>query len=147
MLWTYADRRDDGHYDLIGGGAYDAATNTWSQGAFNADDVTRAADRPPAALAADRRRRPAGTKAFDLLRAVAYFQTATGDQRRQRRALDAAGRHPEPAAPCPEGAPDPSDSAESYWLARTVWALGEGYAAFRALGPGLRRASSRTGWT
>src|SRR5659263_289710 len=26
--------------------------------------------------------------------------------------------------------PDPSDSAESYWVARTVWALGEGYAAF-----------------
>ena len=43
MLWTYADRRDDGHYDLIGGGSYDAATDTWSQGAFNADDVSRAA--------------------------------------------------------------------------------------------------------
>jgi hypothetical protein len=27
--------------------------------------------------------------------------------------------------------PDPSDSGPSYWLARTVWALGEGYAAFR----------------
>src|SRR5690606_27801870 len=27
--------------------------------------------------------------------------------------------------------PDPSDSAESYWLARTVWALGEGYAVLR----------------
>ena len=26
--------------------------------------------------------------------------------------------------------PDPSDSGPSYWLARTVWALGEGYAAF-----------------
>jgi hypothetical protein len=26
--------------------------------------------------------------------------------------------------------PDPSDSDASYWLARTIWALGEGYAAF-----------------
>ena len=26
--------------------------------------------------------------------------------------------------------PDPSDSGPSYWLARTIWALGEGYAAF-----------------
>ena len=26
--------------------------------------------------------------------------------------------------------PDPSDSGPSYWTARTMWALGEGYAAF-----------------
>ena len=31
--------------------------------------------------------------------------------------------------------PDPSDSDASYWLARTVWALGEGYAAFRHADP------------
>ena len=42
-LWTYADRRDGGSYERVGGGAYDAATDTWGQGAFNADDVTRAA--------------------------------------------------------------------------------------------------------
>jgi hypothetical protein len=30
----------------------------------------------------------------------------------------------------PKEEPDPSDSADSYWLARTIWALGEGYAAF-----------------
>ena len=42
VLWTYADRRDDGHYDRIGGGDYDPATDTYSQGAFNADDVARA---------------------------------------------------------------------------------------------------------
>lgn len=29
--------------------------------------------------------------------------------------------------------PDPSDSDESYWLARTVWALGEGIAVFNGL--------------
>src|SRR3954467_9598299 len=32
VLWTYADRRDDGHYDRIGGGAYDPATNTYAAG-------------------------------------------------------------------------------------------------------------------
>ena len=41
--------------------------------------------------------------------------------------------------------PDPSDSGPSYWQARTIWALGEGYAAFRRQRPGVRRASCRTG--
>ena len=31
--------------------------------------------------------------------------------------------------------PDPSDSDASYWLARTIWALGEGYAAFEDVDP------------
>lgn len=35
----------------------------------------------------------------------------------------------------PTELPDPSDSAESYWLARSVWALGEGYAAFKKADP------------
>ncbi len=35
-----------------------------------------------------------------------------------------------PSADPPE-LPDPSDSGASYWLARTIWALGEGYQAFR----------------
>jgi hypothetical protein len=33
--------------------------------------------------------------------------------------------------------PDPSDSGPSYWTARTVWALGEGYAAFVDDDPGF----------
>jgi hypothetical protein len=33
--------------------------------------------------------------------------------------------------------PDPSDSGPAYWLARTVWALGEGYAVFRSVDPGF----------
>ena len=37
----------------------------------------------------------------------------------------------------PRELPDPSDSGESYWLARTVWALGEGYAAFAPADPGF----------
>ena len=31
--------------------------------------------------------------------------------------------------------PDPSDSGPSYWTARTIWALGEGYAAFADTDP------------
>jgi len=31
--------------------------------------------------------------------------------------------------------PDPSDSGPSYWLARTIWALGEGYEAFASDDP------------
>ena len=43
VLWTYADRQADGSYLRIGGGKYDPATDTWGQGAFNADDISRAA--------------------------------------------------------------------------------------------------------
>ena len=39
VLWTYADRQADGSYLRIGGGTYDPATDTWGQGAFNADDI------------------------------------------------------------------------------------------------------------
>ena len=35
----------------------------------------------------------------------------------------------------PSELPDPSDSDASYWLARTLWAFGEGYAAFRDSDP------------
>jgi len=41
VLWTYAEPQPDGTYRRLGGGAYDPATNTWGQGAFNADDMTR----------------------------------------------------------------------------------------------------------
>src|ERR1051326_8501692 len=43
VLWTYADHQPDGSYQRIGGGTYDPATNTYSQGAYNADDIARAA--------------------------------------------------------------------------------------------------------
>jgi hypothetical protein len=133
VLWTYADRRADGHYDRIGGGGDDDGDGIWGQGAFNADDVTRAA------VVYLRHWQQTGdptsrAKAFDLLRAVAYFQTSSGAN---------AGNvvlwmQPDGTlnpSPVVHEEPDPSDSAESYWLARTVWALGEGYAAFRGSDP------------
>ena len=43
VLWTYANRQPDGTYQRVGGGNYDPTTNTYGQGAFNADDISRAA--------------------------------------------------------------------------------------------------------
>jgi hypothetical protein len=129
VLWTYADRRDDGHYDRIGGGDHDPATNTYSQGAFNADDVSRAA------VVYLRHWRQTGSRdsrdrAYRLLRGLTYLQTASGpDAGNVVLWMQPDGTLNRSARPVE--LPDPSDSGPSYWLARTVWALGEGYAAFR----------------
>ena len=133
VLWTYADRNADGTYRRVGGGSYDPATNTWSQGAFNADDVSRAA------VVYLRHWQQTGAvssraRAYDLLRGLTYLQTASGPD---------AGNvvlwmQPDGTlnpSPTPVELPDPSDSGESYWLARTIWALGEGYADFRDADP------------
>ena len=129
-LWTYAEPSEDGGgYRHVGGGDYDAATDTWSQGAFNADDLTRAA------VVYLRHWRATGEEssrasAYGLLRTVAYLQTVTPGPSEGNVVL---WMQPDgtlnPSAE-PVELPDPSDSGASYWLARTVWALGEGYAAF-----------------
>ncbi len=128
VLWTYADRRDGGVYERVGGGPLDVATNTWGQGAFNTDDLTRAAvvylrDWSNTGNADSKKR------AYELLRGVTYMQTTAGPN---------AGNvvlwmQPDGSlnpSPVPVETPDPSDSDESYWVARSVWALGEGYEAF-----------------
>src|ERR1700759_5428200 len=43
VLWTYAEPDGSGGWRRLGGGSYDPATNTYGQGAFNADDISRAA--------------------------------------------------------------------------------------------------------
>src|SRR5436190_8258105 len=43
VLWTYAEPTADGGFRHVGGGTYHPETDTWGQGAFNADDVSRAA--------------------------------------------------------------------------------------------------------
>jgi hypothetical protein len=133
VLWVYADDLPGGGYRRVGGGAYDPATDTYGQGAYDADDLTRAA------IVYLRHWRQFGdrhsrTQAYQLLRGVTYLQTATGPN---------AGNvvlwmQPDGTlnpSPVPTETPDPSDSAASYWLARTIWALGEGYAAFRSADP------------
>jgi len=133
VLWTYADLRGGGVYERIGGGAYDAATDTWGQGAFNADDLSRAA------VVYLRHWQLTGDDAsrqhsYQLLRALTYLQTATGDTAGNVVLWMQPDGTLNPSAE-PVELPDPSDSAESYWVARTVWALGEGYAAFADVDP------------
>ncbi|WP_156027908.1 hypothetical protein [Candidatus Solirubrobacter pratensis] len=125
VLWTYADRQADGSYRRVGGGAYDAASNTYGQGAFNADDIARAA------VVYVRHWRQTGSaasreRAVALLRGLTYLQSPNGNVvlwMQPDGTLNVSADPPE--------TPDPSDSGASYWLARTIWALGEGYAAFR----------------
>jgi hypothetical protein len=133
VLWTYAEPNPDGSYRHVGGGSYDAATDTWGQGAFNADDVTRAAVvylRHWRATGAESSR----AKAYDLLRGVTYLQTATGPTAGNVVLWMQPDGTLNPSAE-PVELPDPSDSDASYWLARTIWALGEGYAAFAGEDP------------
>lgn len=129
VLWTYADRRADGHYDRIGGGAYDPATDTYAQGAFNADDVSRAA---VVYLRHWRQTRDedSRSRAYEMLRGLTYLQTASGPNAGNVVLWMQPDGTLNPSAE-PVELPDPSDSGPSYWLARTIWALGEGYAAFR----------------
>lgn len=131
--WTYADARPGGTFERVGGGPFDPATGDWGQGAFNADDVTRTAvvylRHWQQTGSADSRE-----KAYELLRSVAYFQTTTGPNAGNV----ALWMQPDGEfnlSPEPVELPDPSDSGDSYWLARTLWALGEGYAAFKDADP------------
>jgi hypothetical protein len=128
VLWTYAEPNPDGSYRHVGGGSYDEETDTWGQGAFNADDVTRAAIvylRHWQATGAESSR----DRAYDLLRGVTYLQTASGEHAGNVVLWMQPDGTLNPSAE-PVELPDPSDSDASYWLARTIWALGEGYAAF-----------------
>jgi hypothetical protein len=133
VLWVYAEHQPGGDFRRVGGGAYDPATNTYGQGAYDADDISRAA------VVYLRHWRQFGDshsreQAYQLLRGLTFLQTASGPN---------AGNvvlwmQPDGTlnfTPTPPDNPNPSDSGASYWLARTVWALGEGYAAFRGADP------------
>lgn len=130
--WTYADADGDG-FRRIGGGTLDPTTGYYSQGAFNADDISRAA----VALVRDWKAsgdRESREQAFQLLRALAYLQNDSGPNAGRVVLWQQVDGVLNPSAE-PVELPDPSDSAESYWLARSVWAFGEGYAAFRRSDP------------
>ena len=133
VLWTYAEPNPDGSFRHVGGGAYDPKTNTWGQGAFNADDVSRAA------VVYLRHWRATGSTtsrdaAYQMLRGLTYLQTSSGPFAGNvvlwMQPDGTLNRSAEP-----KELPDPSDSDASYWLARTIWALGEGYAAFKQSDP------------
>ncbi len=141
VLWTYADRQSDGSYKRVGGGTYDATKDTYLQGAFNADDLARAAvvylrDWKQTRHASSR------SRAFEMLRGLTYLQTTSGRDAGNvvlwMQPDGTLNRSAEPAE-----LPDPSDSDASYWLARTIWALGEGYAAFEKADPAFARFLAR----
>ena len=131
VLWTYADLRSDGLYHRVGGGGLKPDGVNWNQGAFNADDVSRAAVvylRHWQLTGLDTSKH----KAYEMLRGLAYFQTLTPGASQGNVVLWMQPDGTLNVSAEPRETPDPSDSAESYWLARTTWALGEGYAAFHA---------------
>jgi hypothetical protein len=136
VLWTYAEPLADGSYRRIGGGAYDPDANTYGQGAYNTDDLTRAA------VVYIRhwrqfRDRHSRDAAYGLLRTVTYFQTMTAGASRGNFVLWMQPDGTLNPSADPKELPDPSDSDASYWLARSIWALGEGYEAFRKADPGF----------
>lgn len=129
MLWVYAEADGVGGFRRVGGGALDPVTGRYSQGAFDTDDVARAA------VVYLRHWRSTGSvssraAARDLLRGLTFLQTVTGPNAGRPVLWMQSDGTLTPSAR-PVELPDPSDSGPSYWLARTVWALGEGYAAFR----------------
>ncbi len=132
VLWTYAEPRN-GVLTRVGGGAYDPDTDTYGQGAFNADDVARAAVvylRHWEQTGSDTSR----DRAYQLLRGLTYLQTSSGPDAGNVVLWMQPDGTLNPSAE-PVELPDPSDSdASSYWVARTLWALGEGYAAFSGSG-------------
>jgi hypothetical protein len=133
VLWTYANLDPDGTYRRVGGGDFDAATNTYGQGAFNADDVSRAA----VVYLRDWRltgSADARQRAYGLLRSLTYLQTSSGPNAGNVVLWMQPDGTLNPSA-TPVELPDPSDSDAAYWLARTIWALGEGYADFRTSDP------------
>jgi len=137
VLWVYATPDGHGSYTRIGGGTYDPRTRSYGQGAYDADDMARAA---VVYLRHWRQSRDSlsRARARNLLRGLTYLQDATGPHAGDVVLwMQPDGRlHP---TATPADTPDPSDSGASYWLARTVWALGEGYAAFRTQDPGFGR--------
>ncbi|MBM2614816.1 hypothetical protein JIG36_04500 [Actinoplanes sp. LDG1-06] len=140
VLWTYAEPDADGSFRRIGGGPYDPATDTYGQGAFNSDDIARAA------VVYVRHWKQTGSTAsraaaVSLLRGLAYFQTLSGPHRGNFVLWMQPDGTFNPS-PVPVELPDPSDSGPSYWLARAVWALGEGYAAFVSASPASSVSSS-----
>ncbi|QIZ98443.1 hypothetical protein [Leifsonia sp. PS1209] len=132
--WVYADRIADGTFRRVGGGPItDAAKGWYAQGAFDADDISRAAvvylrDWAQNGTASSKQ------SAYELLRSLTYLQTTTGPNAGGVVLWQQSDGTLNPSA-IPVELPDPSDSAESFWLARTVWALGEGYAGFAATDP------------
>lgn len=131
--WVYANHNNDGTYTRVGGGNLNPTTGYYGQGAFDADDIARTAvvylrDWKQTGSTASREH------ALQTLRSLTYLQTTSGPNAGNVVLWQQADGTLNPSA-TPVDIPNPSDSGESYWLARTVWALGEGYADFKKVDP------------
>ena len=132
--WVYANYEGVGTYQRVGGGnVTDAAKGWYAQGAFDADDIARSA----VVYLRDWRQNGTASSeqhAFELLRELTYLQDSSGPDAGNVVLWQQSDGTLNPS-PTPADSPNPSDSAESYWLGRTVWALGEGYADFEHSNP------------
>ena len=131
--WANADARNGDTFERLGDGELDPATGHWGNGAFKADDAARAAVVYLRHWAQFGNESSKDT-AYELLRSTAYLQTATGPNAGNVvRWMQPDGTLNPGATP---GEPaDVSDSGNSSWSARALWAFGEGYAAFRDVDP------------
>ncbi|MCW2783343.1 MAG: hypothetical protein JWR35_3792, partial [Marmoricola sp.] len=133
MPWVYANANADGSFTRVGGGNLDAATGHYGQGSFDTDDIARAA----VVYIRDwtqNHRASSEKRAYELLRSTAYFQVTSG----ANAGNTVLWMQPDGTfntTPTPPDSPNPSDSGASYWLARSLWAFGEGYAAFQHSDP------------
>ena len=132
--WVYANfNAPTNSYTRVGGGTYIPSTNTYGQGAFDTDDVARAAV-VYVTHYQDYGDQHSLQYARGALRFVLYMQTTSGPN---------AGNfvlwmQPNGALnpqPTPPDSPNPSDAGASDWLARSLWAMGDAYATFRDRDP------------
>ena len=119
VQWVYANVESDGTFTRVGGGDYNPLKNTYGQGAFDTDDIARAAVvylRQWQATGEEK----AKDQAYQLLRGLTYLQTLTGPKAGEVVLwMQPDGTvNPSPLQP---DSPNPSDSDASYWLARTLW--------------------------
>jgi hypothetical protein len=133
VIWTYAECENFDRYVVAGGGAWSPERNAYSQGAFNADDIARGAVlrlRHWVATGSLASRKAA----YQLLRGLTYLQTNSGRNAGNVVLWMQPDGRLQPSA-VPKDVPDPSDNGPSFWLARTIWALGEAVRAFQSPDP------------
>ena len=130
VLWTYAEPRN-GVLTRVGGGKLRSRDRHLRARAPSTPTTSRA-PRSSTSGTGSRPARPSSRDAaYQMLRGLTYLQTASGENAgnvvlwmQPDGTLNRSAK--------PVELPDPSDSDASYWVARTIWALGEGYAAFAA---------------
>lgn len=129
--WVYANNLSNGRLESVGGGAItNPAKNWYEQGAFDSDGIARAAvvfirDWKNTGNTASK------NYAYERMRELTHLQNARGNEAGTV-ALCQQNDGTLNLSPNPPDNPDPSNSGNSSWLARTIWALGEAYPAFAA---------------